>query len=89
MIFLLLAQVSLLYMCHVHSSQFTSSLGLRSSPDNEVKLLPVHQFKLICCFHILVLRENVVLTESRKLLKLVLGGMRIVALSISSHEQTQ
>ena len=42
-------------------------------------------------FHFLVLQEYWVLTESRILLKPVLGGVRIiiVALSISSHEQTQ
>ena len=33
------------------------------------------------------LQEYGVLTESRIPLKLVLGGVRIVALSISSHEQ--
>ena len=43
---------------------------------------------LIFC-HILVLQEYWVLTESRILLKPVLGGVRIVALFISSHEQTQ
>ena len=37
----------------------------------------------------LVLQECWVLTESRILLKPVLGGMRIVATSISFHEQTQ
>ena len=40
-------------------------------------------------FHILVLQEYCVLTESRIPFKPVLGGVRIVALSISSHEQTQ
>ena len=40
-------------------------------------------------FHILVLQEYCVLTESRILLKPMLGGVRIVALSSSSHEQTQ
>ena len=40
-------------------------------------------------FHILVLREYWVLTEKIIPLKLVLGGVRIVALSVSSHEQTQ
>ena len=39
-------------------------------------------------FHILVLREHWNLLESRIPLKSVLGGMGIVALSISSHEQT-
>ena len=38
---------------------------------------------------ILVLLEYWVLTESRIPLKPVLEGMRIVAISISSHEQTQ
>ena len=33
-------------------------------------------------------QEYWVLMESRILLKLVLGGVRIVALSINSHEQT-
>ena len=51
-----------------------------------VKLLPVHRYS-VDIFHILVLQEYWVLMESRILLKPVLGGMRIVALSISSHEQ--
>ena len=54
-----------------------------------VKLLPVHRYIVLIFFHILVLQEYWVLTESRILLKPVLGGVRIVALSISSHEQTQ
>ena len=53
-----------------------------------VKLLPVHRYK-VDIFHILVLWEYWALTESRILLKPVLGGMIIVALCISSHEQTQ
>ena len=40
-------------------------------------------------FHILVLQEYLVLMKSRILLKPVLGGLRIVSHSISSHEQTQ
>ena len=40
-------------------------------------------------FHILVLPEYWVLTESRIPLKTALGGMRIVELSIISHELTQ
>ena len=44
---------------------------------------------LIYIFHILVLQEYQVLMESRKPLKPVLGGVKIVALYISSHEQTQ
>ena len=39
--------------------------------------------------HILVLREYWILTESRIPLKLGLGSVRIVGLSISPHEQTQ
>ena len=55
------------------------------------KLEIIIEFALIVLifFHILVLREYWVLMESRILLKLVLGGVRIVALSISSHKQTQ
>ena len=45
--------------------------------------------KVLKCFHILVLRGYWVLTESRIPLKPVLGDIRIIALSISSHEQTQ
>ena len=41
---------------------------------------------LLIFFHILFLREYWILTESRIPLKPVLGGMRIVVLSISSHE---
>ena len=40
-------------------------------------------------FHVLVLQEYWGPTESRIPLKPVPGGVRIVALSISSHEQTQ
>ena len=40
-------------------------------------------------FHVLVLLEYWVQTESRILLKPELGCVRIVALSISSHKQTQ
>ena len=40
-------------------------------------------------FHILVLQVYWDLTESRIPLKPVLGGVRIVALVIISHEQTQ
>ena len=40
-------------------------------------------------FHTLVLQEYLVLTESRIPLKPVLWGVRIVALYICSHEQTQ
>ena len=39
-------------------------------------------------FHILVPQEYWVLMESRILLKPVQRGVRIVALSMSSHEQT-
>ena len=40
-------------------------------------------------FHVLVLQELWVLMESRIRLKPVQGGVKIVALSISSKEQTQ
>ena len=40
-------------------------------------------------YHIRVLQEYWVLTDSRIPLKPVLGGVRIVAFSISSHVQTQ
>ena len=53
-----------------------------------VKLLPIHRYR-VDIFHILVLQEYWVLTESRIPLKPVLGSVRIVALSIRSHEQTQ
>ena len=44
---------------------------------------------MLIFFHTLVLRVYWVQTESRITLKLVLGSVRIVALSISSHEQTR
>ena len=47
-----------------------------------VNLLPVHGYS-VDLFHILVLQECWVLTECRILLKPVLNGVRIVALSIS------
>ena len=50
-----------------------------------VKLLPVHRYSVDIFFHILFLQEYWFLTESRILIKSVLGGMRIVALSISSQ----
>ena len=53
---------------------------------------PVQRYS-VDIFHILVLQEYWVLTESRIPLKQGKGGggggMRIVALSISSQEQTQ
>ena len=52
-----------------------------------VKLHPVYRYG-VDIFHVLVLREYWVLTESSIPLKAVLGGVRIVVLSISSHEQT-
>ena len=55
-------------------------LGKTSTPTS---------FKCYYFFHILVLQEYWVLTERRIPLKPVLGGVRIVALCISSHEQTQ
>ena len=57
-------------------------------PDHtHLLFLPVHRY-IDDIFHVLVLQEYWVLVESRILLKPVLGGVRIVALSISSHEQT-
>ena len=46
---------------------------------------------MLIFFHILVLQEYWVPTENRIPLKSVLhvGGVRVVALSISCHEQTQ
>ena len=50
----------------------------------------MYMYTTICnFFHILVLQEYWVLTEIIIPLKPVLGGVRIVTLSISSHEQTQ
>ena len=46
-------------------------------------------FDSVDIFHILVLQEYLVLTESRMLLKPVLGGVKMVALSVSSHEQNR
>ena len=57
-----------------------------------MSLLCVHHVViafLVYLFSNLVLHEYWVLTESRLLLELVPGGVRIVALSISSNEQTQ
>ena len=53
-----------------------------------VKLLPVHRYS-VDIFHILVLQEYWALSKREIPLKRVLGGVRIVVLSISSHEQTQ
>ena len=46
-------------------------------------------FIVLIFLHIVVLQEYWVLMESRTPLKPVLGCVRIVALSITSHEQTQ
>ena len=55
-----------------------------------IVVFPDHTHLLfLICFHILVLQEYWVLTESRIPLKPLLGGVRIVALSFSSYEQTQ
>ena len=54
-----------------------------------VKLLPVHRYSVDIFFQILLLPEYRVLTESRIPLKLVLGGVGIFAISISSLEQTK
>ena len=48
-----------------------------------------YRYSVAMFFHIMDIQEKWVLTESRIPLKPVLGGVRIVALSISSHEQTQ
>ena len=53
-----------------------------------VKILIVHRYS-VDIFHILVHQEYWVLTESRIPLKLVPGDVRIIALSISSYEQTK
>ena len=42
---------------------------------------------MLICFHVLSFREYLGLTESKTPLKLVLGSMRSVALSISSHNR--
>ena len=43
---------------------------------------------VLILFHILILQENWVLAETSIPLKPLLAGVRIVALSISSHEHT-
>ena len=54
-----------------------------------VKLLHIHRYSVEFFFQIKVLQEYWVLAESRIPLKPVLVGVRIVALSIVSHEETQ
>ena len=53
------------------------------------KTFPCTSDIVLIFFHVLVLPEYLVLTESRIPLKPVLGGVKIVVLSISSPEQTQ
>ena len=53
-----------------------------------VKLLPIHRNSVDTFFHYSVLQEYWVQTESRILLKPLQGGV-IIAVLISSHEQTQ
>ena len=55
----------------------------------ETNTLQILKYIVLIFFHILVPREYWGLTESRIPLNPVLGGMRIVALYISYHEQTQ
>ena len=64
-----------------HNSHGTYFLSLRA-------LTTMHRYSNDM-FHILVLQEYWVLIDSRIQLMPVLGGVRIVALSISSREQTQ
>ena len=52
------------------------------------KRLPVHRYR-VDIFHNVAFKQYWVLMESIILLKPVLGDMRIIALSISSHEHTQ
>ena len=52
------------------------------------KFLPLHRYS-VDMFHILVFQGYWVLMESRISLKPVIEDVRIVALSIRSHEQTQ
>ena len=81
--------VGYLYFCRIHSSSlFRGRNSCRCYCVELVKLLPVHRYS-VDIFHILVLHEYRVLMENRIPIKPVLVGMRIVALSISSHEQTQ
>ena len=69
----------------------SKTLGQRISKCQPIFSLTdqtLHRFVLIF-FHTLVLQEYCHLTESRIPLKPVLGGVRTVALSISSYAQTQ
>ena len=54
-----------------------------------VKLLPVHRYSVDIFSYSGLSGLFMVLTESRIPLKPVLGGVRINAFSINSHEQTQ
>ena len=54
----------------------------------KVKLLPFHRYS-VDIFSYIDHQEYWVLMESRILLKPVLWGVRIVVVSISSHEQAQ
>ena len=47
-----------------------------------------HRYRADFCL-VLVLQENWVLAKSRILVNLVLRGVRVVALSLNSHEQTE
>ena len=53
------------------------------------KTSPMHRYSFDIFSYSVHIQEYWVLTEIRILLKPVLGDVRIVALSISSHEQTQ
>ena len=71
---------------YVENSQTNSKkLRKRSIQVNSI----FNPFHTEYFFDILVLHEYWVLTENKIPLKPVLGGVRIVALPISSHEQTQ
>ena len=68
-------------------SMVTNGWIVRDSAEQ--RLIEVNNNLVLIFSHILVLHECWVLTESRILLKPGLEGVRIVVLSISSHEQTQ
>ena len=83
----------IVYLCVICNSNrfhsFIFKLGIMIVNTLKMCTGDVGPEQSLVLFHILVLQVYWVLMENRIPLKLVLGGIRIIALSISSHEQTQ
>ena len=85
----LISNIHILYISHYEcTSKVQLSHAFQKVGLSKLCHLNLQSIVLIF-FHILVPQEYWVQTKSRIPLKPVLGGVRIVALCISTHEQTQ